>query len=97
MTIDPALIVTLALGMVGSGGIGALIKLMWDRRDGTEDREVRQVERITAMWEKAEARASSAESRARRVSEHASDLRRILMEKCGYANSELPEWPKERD
>lgn len=90
---DPSLVVTVVLAIVGSGGVGALVKLWWDRRDGTEAKKVAEVERITKMWEKAEERAREAETRERKAREHASELRIWAMNTCGVTSEQLPDWP----
>lgn len=90
----PTLVVTLVLGAVGSGGIGALVKLWLDRRDGSENRRVSEVDRIAKMLEKAEAKARVAERQKRILTEYVHDLRLFVMNQCNVPSSEIPEWPK---
>lgn len=94
MNIDPSLVVTLILGLLGGGGFSSLIRLWWERRDGTEDRKVAEVNRISEMFERERDRANILERDKRRIAEHASDLRRFVIEHCGIPASELPPWPE---
>lgn len=91
--IDPALTVSFILGIVGSGGAGAFIKTVWERRDGTEIRKVTEVERINHLYEKERDRADDEAVKRRKLDEYASALRRLIITECGSLPESVREWP----
>lgn len=102
-SIDPALVVSLVVAGMGGGGISSLIRLWWERRDGTEDKRAREVAKAFDLYERERDRVSELEremralqTKQRVTAEHASDLRRMMMERCGVPASELPAWPSVR-
>lgn len=94
MTVDLGLIVTIGAALLGTGGIGALVKIWVDRRDGTEERRVAEVERMKQLLDQARRRADVAEAGKRIYAEQLSLARRIMFAADCIDPATVPPWPE---
>lgn len=85
--------IVLALGSLGFGSIlTTIIPLAWRQITGREARRVTDAERAWGIVRSVRDENADLHSTVRRVKEHASYLRQMLLER-GVRPDELPPWP----
>ena len=87
-------LITILGALIGTGGIGALLKIAIDRKSGAEAKRVAEVERIKALLDKERRRADIAEAGKRIYAEALSLHRRLMYELDCFDPDTMPLWPE---